>query len=106
LPDACGSIADLESEIERLSDEAERCRKTLIAARASCITGSLMLLLTAFGQVGPVAFVLAVAAILGGIAVFGSTRSTRDQVISTIEVREAERAALINSLELREVGSE
>jgi hypothetical protein len=65
-----------------------------------------MLALTAFGQVGPVAFVLAVAAMLGGIAVFGSTQSTRDQVTSTIEVREAERAALINSLELREVGSE
>jgi hypothetical protein len=53
-----------------------------------------------------VAFVFAVAAILGGIAVFGSSRSTRDQVLSTIKMREAERADLINSLERRDVGGE
>jgi hypothetical protein len=43
------------------------------------------------------------AAILGGIAVFGSNKTTRDQVISAIKVHEARRAEMINRLDLREV---
>jgi hypothetical protein len=54
------------------------------------------------GQAGPAAFVFA-AAILGGIAVFGSNKTTRDQVISAIKVHEARRAEMINRLDLREV---
>ena len=104
MPDLYGNIDDLESEIERLSDEAERCRKAMVVARAACIAGGLMLLLTVLGQVGPAAFVFAVAAILGGIALFGSSRTTRAEIISSIEAREAQRAEMINRLELREVG--
>jgi hypothetical protein len=106
MRDLDGNIADLESEIERLSNVAERCRKLMIVARAACITGGLLLLLTTLGQAGPVAFVFAVAAVLGGIALFGSNKTTRDQVFVEIKVHEARRAAMINGLELREVGGE
>jgi hypothetical protein len=104
MPDLYGNIDDLESEIQRLSDEAERCRKAMVVARGACIAGGLMLLLTVLGQVGAAAFVFAVAAILGGIALFGSSRTTRTEIISSIEIREAQRAEMINRLELREVG--
>jgi hypothetical protein len=46
MPDLDGNIADLESEIERLCDVAERCRKAMIVGRAACIVGGLMVLLT------------------------------------------------------------
>ena len=62
MPDLYGSIDNLEAEIERLSEEAVPCRKAMIVARAACIAGGLMLLLTVSGQVGPAAFVFAVAA--------------------------------------------
>ena len=104
MPDLYGSIDNLEAEIERLSEEAVPCRKAMIVARAACIAGGLMLLLTALGQVGPAAFVFAVAAMLGGIALFGSSRTTRAEIISSIKAREAQRAEMINRLELREVG--
>jgi hypothetical protein len=106
MPDLDGNIADLESEIERLSDVAERCRKVMIVARAACIAGGILLLLTVLGQVGPVAFVFAVAAVLGGMALFGSNKSTRDQVIGAMTVYEARRAQLIDGVDLREVGGE
>ena len=106
MPDLYGNIDDLELEIERLSDEDERCRKAMVVARAACIAGGLMLLLTVLGQVGPAAFVFAVGAILGGIALFGSSRTTRAEIISSIEAREAQRAEMINRLELREVEGE
>ena len=96
MPDLDGNIADLESEIERLCDVAERFRKARIVARGACIVGGLMVLLTVLGQAGPAAFVFAVAAILGGIAVFGSNKTTRDQVISAIKVHKARRAEMIN----------
>ena len=104
MADLYGNIDDLELEIQRLSDEAERCRKAMIVAQAACIAGGLTLFLTVLGQVGPVAFVFAVAAILGGIALFGSSRTTRAEIIHSIEAREAQRAEMINGLELREVG--
>jgi hypothetical protein len=106
MPDLDGNIADLESEIERLSDVAERCRKLMTVARAACIIGSLMVLITVLGQASPMAFVFAVAAILGGIALFGSNKTTRDQVIGAMTVHEPRRAQLIDRLDLHEVEGE
>ncbi len=106
MPDLDGNIADLESEIERLSDVAERCRKLMTVARAACIIGSLMVLITVLGQASPMAFVFAVAAILGGIALFGSNKTTRDHLLAALRLHEARRADLIDRLDLREVGGE
>lgn len=98
-------IADLEAEIDRLSDEAERCRKVMIVAKALCATGGLLLVYTLLGRAAPIAFVFAIAAILGGIALFGSNKSTRDQIRNAIRSRKAQRAKIIERLKLYELGT-
>jgi hypothetical protein len=70
-------IADLEAEIEHLSEAAERCRKISIAAQALVAAGGLVLVATPIGllRLGPTALVAAIAAILGGLALYGSNGS-------------------------------
>jgi hypothetical protein len=51
-----------------------------------------------------VALVLAITAMLGGIALFGSTTSTREQFVESIRAHEARRAKLINGMTLQNVG--
>ena len=43
-------------------------------------------------------------AMLGGIAVIGSTTSTREQIVESIRAHEARRAKLINGMTLQNVG--
>ena len=61
MPNPHELIADLESEIDALRDEAERCRKIDIAAFAlGCI-----ILFTAFLWSSAFALVIGIAAVLG-----------------------------------------
>jgi hypothetical protein len=96
-------IADLELQIEELSDAAERCRRMMLITKAAAVLGVLLLTLTLTGlfPFNPLVFVLTIGAILGGVALFGSTRSTRDQIIASIRVREAQRKEMIDKLELQ-----
>jgi hypothetical protein len=98
-------IADLEAEIDELADAAERCRKVIVLARVATGAGGLLLVVTLVGlfRSGPTALVLAITAVLGGLALFGSHTSTRDQIMAKIRVREARRAQLIGELDLRDV---
>ena len=98
-------IADLEAEIDELADAAERCRKVIAHAKAATVTGGLLFVIALIGLVrsGPGALVLAITAVLGGLALFGSHTSTRDQILTKIRAREARRAQLIGELDLRDV---
>jgi hypothetical protein len=98
-------IADLEAEIDELADAAERCRKVIVLARVATGAGGLLLVVTLVGlfRSGPTALVLAITAVLGGLALFGSHTSTRDQIMTKIRAREARRAQLIGELDLRDV---
>ena len=98
-------IADLEAEIDELADAAERCRKVIVLARVATGAGGLLLVVTLVGlfRSGPTALVLAITAVLGGLALFGSHTSTRDQIRAKIRAREARRAQLIGELDLRDV---
>jgi hypothetical protein len=80
----------------------------MLIAKATIASGALA---TALGVTGllsltPPVFVTAIAAMLGGIALFGSTRSTRDQITATIRMREAERVAMIDQLQLHSAGAD
>jgi hypothetical protein len=101
-------IADLEAEIDELADAAERCRKVIVLARVATGAGGLLLVVTLVGlfRSGPTALVLAITAVLGGLALFGSHTSTRDQIMATIGAREARRAQPIGELDLRDVGAD
>ena len=98
-------IADLEAEIEDLAERAARCGRLLLVIKAAVVAGAVLLAFTVLGVIrfNPVLFVIGIAAVLGGVALFGSTMSTRDQLIATLKRREAERAAKIDALALRDV---
>ena len=71
MPNQHELIADLESEIGALRDEAERCRKIDSAARVAFALGSIILI-TAFLRSSAFALVIGIAAVLGSVALLGS----------------------------------
>jgi len=98
-------IAKLEADIEDLSAAAERCRKIGIAAQVLMAGGAFLLMLAVLGlwRLGPAALVVSLAAILGGIALYGSNKRTRDDTMVAIRAKEADRAALIDALGLHDL---
>ena len=98
-------IADLEADIERLSEAAERCRKIIVSSKAAVASGGLLLLalITGLFRFDPTAFLVGIPAVLAGIALTGTNRSTLDEITAAIREREAQRRAAINGLELRVV---
>ncbi len=84
---------------------AERCARTMLAAKAALLAGLLLLAIPAVGLIrfSPLLLVFGIGGALGGIALFGSTRSTRDQIIAAVRLREAQRAEMIDKLALQEV---
>jgi hypothetical protein len=100
-------IADLEAKIDALADAAERCRKVIALARMAAGVGGVLFAITLLGlfRSGPTALVLAITGVFGGLALFGSHTSTRDQIRSKLGACEARRAQLIGELDLRDVGA-
>ena len=103
MPDARDEIAAIEEEIEALARRAEQCRKIGLAARAATALGVALLILLLVGALGhaPLALVLGIGALLGGLALQGSNRSTLEEVREAIRALEARRAALIGGMSLR-----
>ena len=95
-------VADLEAEIDSLCDSAERCRKIDIVAKAMMGIG-VGLLLMGFLWFSASALVIGIAAVLGSVALVGSTRGTLGEIITGIRLAEARRAEVIDSLELETV---
>src|SRR5215203_3103747 len=107
MPEPHQEIADLEAEIDELIHAAERCRKVIALAKAATVTGGLLFVIALIGLVrsGPGALVLAITTVLGGLALFGSHTSTRDQIMAKIRAHDARRAQLIGELNLHDVGA-
>src|SRR4051812_35618481 len=105
MPSLDHQIADLEDEIERLSESARQSRKVEVAAKAAMWAGGLLLLALATGVLrsDPLWIVSAISVVLGGGALFGSNRSTQDEIAATIKRQEARRIELIDEIELRTV---
>lgn len=98
-------IARLEEHIEQLTLKLEGCRKYAAAALTSIGLGGVLLIagLTGVMQLDAVAVMAAGAAVLGGIVLSGSNRSTTREVEAELAQAEAERAALIGQIDLRVV---
>jgi cell division septum initiation protein DivIVA len=105
MTDLHQQIADLEAEIDALSDAAERCRKSMIVARAAVVAGILVFGASLFGLIRSDAIILVVgiAVTIAGIGFFGSSRGTLDQLAEKIRVREARRTEMIDAMDLRTV---
>lgn len=97
--DTVAEIAAIENELDRLEDAAERCRKIVGAARLASAAGA-MLLATAIWRADATSLVVGIAAILGGWAIAGSTRTTRAGILVRMSEADARRAALIDALDL------
>lgn len=96
-------ITRLEDEIEALSGTIENCRKFTLAARAAMLVGGLWLGALVFGLIyfDPLALVGGIAALLGGVVLSGSNRTTADNARADLADAEARRAALIGGIPLR-----
>jgi hypothetical protein len=96
-------IAELEERIEALAEALERCRKFALAAKIAIIFGGLLTAATLLGVLTftPTAMLGGVAALLGGIVVYGSNASTSDELTKSLRGAEARRAALIGGLDIR-----
>ncbi|MBR0739138.1 hypothetical protein JQ581_19575 [Bradyrhizobium liaoningense] len=101
--DPTDEISDIEDRIERLAEIAERCRKYILASKIAIGGGAALLLITILGLLGTgqIAALGSIALVLGGIVSLGSNISTLRQTDEAISAAEAQRAALIGSIDLR-----
>ena len=98
-------IARLEARIEHLSARAERCRKVMRISRLAVAAGAVALLALVLGLIrfDSTVFVAALAAVLGGFPLAGSTKSTLEETLAALRATEERRAALIDGLGLQTV---
>jgi hypothetical protein len=101
-------IARLEAEIEERADALERCRKIILMSKLAIAGGALVmaLLLLGYFRFDAATMIGAIAAMIGGIVMFGSTTTTAAQLSVAIRDAEARRTALIGLIDPRLVGGD
>ena len=99
-------ILHIEVHIEELADIIERCRKIILISKVAIGAGGILILAIIIGAVGfdPTVLIGAIAAVIGGIVVFGSNTSTLKQTSTAMKAAEAHRTELISRMDLRVVG--
>jgi hypothetical protein len=100
-------IVRLEAHIEELAGKIENCRKFALASRIAMVGGGILLAATLFGVIGfdPRVMLAAMAALLGGIVLWGSNASTEKETADQLAIAEANRAALIGLIDLRVIAN-
>jgi hypothetical protein len=95
-------IARLEDRIEALRQSIARCRKISLGSKIAIAAGFAWLGLTLLLVVSlvPSLFFGAIAAIIGGIVLLGSNATTWNETEAALAAAEAQRFALIDSIEL------
>ena len=98
-------IARLEERIERLRDSIARCRKISLGSKIAIAAGFAWVGLTLLLVVSlvPSLFFGAIAAIIGGIVLLGSNATTWNETEAALTAAEAQRIALIDSIDLTTV---
>ena len=98
-------IVRLEAQIEELAAKLENCRKFILAGRIAAAVGGVLLIALLLGllRFDLQLMMLAMAALLGGIVVWGSNGSTAKEAESELAAAEANRKALIGMIDLRVV---
>ena len=105
MADQQQQIAELEAEIDTLSDAAEQCRKSMVLARLATGAGILLFAAALLGVIrpDPLVLVISIAATLAGIGFFGSSRGSLEHLTGKIRATEARRAEMIDGMELQPV---
>ena len=103
MTDLHQQIADLEADIDALSDAAERCRKSMIVARLAVLAGVLLVgaSLSGFVRTDALVLVIGIAATLAGIGLLGSSRGSLEHITGKIRASEARRDELIDGMNLQ-----
>ena len=103
--DPRAEIERLEAQIEKLSARIKNCRKFILAGRIAVAIGVILLvaLLLSVIRFDLQLMMLAMAALLGGIVVWGSNSSTAKEAETELAAAEANRKALIGLIDLRVV---
>ncbi len=98
-------IVRLEAHIEELTAKIESCRKFILASRIVTWGGGIVLVAMLLGAIrlDPATLAAAVAALLGGIVLWGSNNSTAKEAMKELAVAEADRAALIEVINPRAI---
>jgi hypothetical protein len=100
-------VVRLEALIEELTAKIESCRKFILASRIVTWGGGVVLFAMLFGvmrfDLGIMA--AAVAALLGGIVIWGSNSSTVKEAAKELAVAEADRVAVITIINPRAIPS-
>jgi hypothetical protein len=98
-------VVRLEERIVDLAEKIESCRKFILASRIAVAGGVLVFSGMLFGAIrfDPGIMPAAVAALLGGIAVWGSNRSTAKQAANELALAESDRSVLIGNMALGDV---
>ena len=98
-------IERLEAQIDKLNSKLDGCRKFILVARIAIVGGAILLAAILLGAIAfdPRLLLAAIAALLGGIVVWGSNDSTAKEAAAELASAEADRAALIGRLELHVV---
>jgi hypothetical protein len=100
-------IVELEARIEQLARVIESCSKFILLSRVAVAVGGVLLLITVFGVIrfDPIVMIVAIAAVLGGVVLLGSNRTTSEQAKTALQAAELRRAELIGAIDLRVVGN-
>jgi hypothetical protein len=98
-------IARVEAHIQELGEAIERCRKFSVAAKFAIAAGVgwIALSMAALVSYTPETTLTALAAVILGVVLLGSNRTTWKQTESALRASEAMRADMIGRLELRTV---
>jgi hypothetical protein len=98
-------IARLEARLDEIADGLARCRKVKLVAQIALAGGGIWLAAAIVGLLtfDPVAFMAAIAGVIGGIVMYGSNATTAQELEAEMKEAEAKRAALIGRLDLRVV---
>jgi len=98
-------IERLEAQIDELAARLESCRKFILVARIGIVAGAILLAAILLGAISfdPRLLLAAITALLAGIVVWGSNDSTAKETAKELAAAEADRAALIGTIDLRVV---
>jgi hypothetical protein len=100
-------VARLETLIEELTARIESCRKFILVSRIATWGGGLVLFAMVLGAIGFDLGIMAaaIAALLGGVVVWGSNSSTAKEATKELAQAVADRVALITIINPRAVPS-
>lgn len=104
--EARDEISQLEERIDDLAESLARSQRILRISQVAIAGGGVWILATIVGAIGfnSAAVISAMAAMIGGVVLFGSTTTTSKQTSAQMKAAQDQRAELIDRMDLRVVG--